>query len=198
MFKRWPARTAWFSNGFQHAVLWARFLWICTVALVSRFQCFCAHGDYAWLIMCTIPNIFRRCFNLRICVDSKCCFKLRFGQRFWNASKKCERQILTCILLCKFNLICQTDIIAIRRRFGEVANHATDLLRQEKLKAVHAHETTLCVPFGAPRFGTTGPALAKIETWMRATSQGWKLEVRNQIRGSQNLGQCAAEARNFS
>ena len=45
-------------------------------------------------------------------------------------------------------------VIAIRRRFGEVAKHTTDLLPHEPLKAPHVHETTLCVAFGAPRLVT--------------------------------------------
>ena len=41
-------------------------------------------------------------------------------------------------------------VITIRRRFGEIAKHTTDLLPHEPLKAPHVHKTTLCVVFGAP------------------------------------------------
>ena len=43
---------------------------------------------------------------------------------------------------------------ATRSRFREVIKNATNLSQHEALKGAHVHETSLCVTFGALRFGT--------------------------------------------
>ena len=52
-----------------------------------------------------------------------------------------------------------------RRRFGEVMKNATNLSQHEALKGAHVHEMTLCVTFGALRFGTHFRLLARCSNY---------------------------------
>ena len=91
------------------------------------------------------------------------CFKILLLANVWASFlkwfEKCERQILTVVFAMSNLSYISNDfhwfyVVVTRRRFGDVAKHATDLLRLEALKAADVHETTLCVTFGALLFGT--------------------------------------------
>ena len=81
-----------------------------------------------------------------------------FSELTSKFKKSCGPATLTKFPRIQFYHIFQTFlqrfcVNTTRRDFGNVSHHATDLSQHEPLRGATVHENTVCVTYGAPRFG---------------------------------------------